>query len=170
MDDDMPGGRHLPSLYEVLQVSPRADPEVVHAAYRVLARIHHPDLNPAPDAARFMRRLNAAYEVLRDPERRARYDASRARSARVSRGLGTAERDCPAGAVRAGQPATWNAALPLDRRALSPLGQATFAMMLVGLIFIVVILLWIVFPLEDRRTVHPTSPPIGVPELIIIRP
>src|SRR5215472_4599646 len=66
------------NLYEVLQVSPKASPEVVQAAYRVLARAYHPDVNTSPNAARMMRQLNAAYTVLSDPERRARYDAQRA--------------------------------------------------------------------------------------------
>ncbi len=66
------------NLYEVLQVSAKASPEVVHAAYRVLARLYHPDVNDTPHAARMMRQLNAAYRVLSDPERRAKYDSQRA--------------------------------------------------------------------------------------------
>jgi DnaJ domain len=66
------------NLYEVLQVSAKASPEVVQAAYRVLARVYHPDVNQSPNAARMMRQINAAYKVLSDPERRARYDAQRA--------------------------------------------------------------------------------------------
>lgn len=67
-------------LYDLLQVSPRAHPEVVHAAYRVLARRYHPDVSENPHAARMMRHVNAAYAVLRDDEKRARYDAYRMRS------------------------------------------------------------------------------------------
>ena len=66
------------NLYEVLQVSAKASPEVVHAAYRALAREFHPDVNDTPHAARMMRQLNAAYRVLSDPERRSKYDAQRA--------------------------------------------------------------------------------------------
>ena len=78
------------NLYEVLQVSPEANTEVIRAAYRTLARSQHPDVNPDPDATRHMRRLNAAYHILSDPARRARYDAARARvtprpAARVAR-------------------------------------------------------------------------------------
>src|SRR5688572_25669057 len=62
-------------LYELLQVSPRASEGVIQAAYRVLARAYHPDVNDGPDTVRVMRRLNAAYAVLSDPKRRARYDA-----------------------------------------------------------------------------------------------
>jgi hypothetical protein len=71
------------NLYEVLQVSAKASPEVLQAAYRVLARAYHPDVNRTPGAARMMRQLNAAYTVLSDPVRRAKYDAQRAHSWRA---------------------------------------------------------------------------------------
>jgi hypothetical protein len=64
-----------PSLYELLQVSPAATPEVIQAAYRALARRYHPDVNPDPAAGQTMQRLNLARQVLADPLRRARYDA-----------------------------------------------------------------------------------------------
>jgi len=63
-----------PSHYELLQVSPCADADVIEAAYRQLARKYHPDVNPAPAAADMMIRLNMAYAVLNDPDRRAEYD------------------------------------------------------------------------------------------------
>jgi hypothetical protein len=66
----------------VLQVSPRAHPEVLAAAYRVLARRYHPDTNQAPASAQQMQRLNDAYAVLADPERRAQYDAASVWAAR----------------------------------------------------------------------------------------
>jgi hypothetical protein len=68
-----------PDHYAVLQVSEHADPEVIDAAYRALARKWHPDVNGDPGAADHMRAINAAYHVLRDPERRARYDREQAR-------------------------------------------------------------------------------------------
>jgi hypothetical protein len=61
-------------LYDVLQVSPWCDPEVIQAAYRALARTRHPDVNRAADAEDQMRRLNVAYQTLSDPTRRMRYD------------------------------------------------------------------------------------------------
>lgn len=67
----MDGGR---SLYEILQVDRRAEPEVVEAAYRRLARKYHPDTSGIDDGGKRMKELNAAYEVLRDPARRAAYD------------------------------------------------------------------------------------------------
>jgi hypothetical protein len=60
------------SLYEILQVDPRAEPEVLEAAFRRLARKYHPDISRTSDER--MKELNAAYEVLRDPARRAEYD------------------------------------------------------------------------------------------------
>jgi curved DNA-binding protein CbpA len=65
----------MPDLYEVLQVHPRAEAEVLRAAYRVLARKYHPDHG---GDSRRMITLNDAWDVLGDPVRRAAYDASRA--------------------------------------------------------------------------------------------
>jgi curved DNA-binding protein CbpA len=65
----------MPDFYEVLQVSPRAELEVIRAAYRTLARKYHPD--HGGDAGRMIA-LNDAWDVLGDPVRRAAYDASRA--------------------------------------------------------------------------------------------
>jgi hypothetical protein len=58
-------------------VQPSADLEAIKAAYRRLARLYHPDLNPRPEAAERMRAINAAYHVLSDPQQRAAYDAQR---------------------------------------------------------------------------------------------
>lgn len=66
-----------PDHYKTLQVDPAADPEVIEAAYHRLARKYHPDTNPAPDATARMAAINAAYDVLGDPGRRARYDLER---------------------------------------------------------------------------------------------
>jgi curved DNA-binding protein CbpA len=61
-------------FYEVLQVHPRAEADVIRAAYRTLARKYHPD--HGGDALRMIA-LNDAWDVLGDPSRRAAYDASR---------------------------------------------------------------------------------------------
>jgi curved DNA-binding protein len=60
--------------YQVLGVEPSASEDDIRTAFRRLARKHHPDLNPSPDAAARMQELNEAHEVLRDPEKRAAYD------------------------------------------------------------------------------------------------
>lgn len=61
--------------YVVLGVARDATPEDIKAAYRKLARAHHPDLNPGKPAAeaRF-KQVSAAHEILSDPEKRARFD------------------------------------------------------------------------------------------------
>lgn len=61
--------------YEILQVHPSAEPEVIEAAYRKLAGKYHPDRNPSPTAEEKMKKLNLAREILSDPEKRKRYDA-----------------------------------------------------------------------------------------------
>jgi curved DNA-binding protein CbpA len=61
-------------LYRVLQVIPEAEPEVIRAAYRALARKYHPDLGGSQAQ---MAMLNAAWETLCDPGDRAQYDQRR---------------------------------------------------------------------------------------------
>jgi len=65
--------------YTILQVDPRAEPEVIQAAYRRLAAKHHPDVDPSPEAMKRMKLLNAACEVLSDPMKRREHDMSRFR-------------------------------------------------------------------------------------------
>ena len=62
------------NLYQLLQVQPTADPEIIQAAYRRLMLRYHPDRNPGVDAHEITQRLNDAYEILSDPIRRAEYD------------------------------------------------------------------------------------------------
>lgn len=61
--------------YKVLGVSRDADEKAIKAAYRKLARKYHPDVNKTDASAeeRF-KEINEAYEVLKDPEKRAKYD------------------------------------------------------------------------------------------------
>lgn len=66
-------------LYDLLQISPRAHPDMVHTAYRELIKRYQSDGVENPHSARIVRHLNAAYAVLRDENRRARYDAYRLR-------------------------------------------------------------------------------------------
>ena len=100
--------------YTVLQVDPRALPEVIVAAYRALARLHHPDMSPSPEAARRMAELNQAFAAVRTPDRRRAYDQLRAGN---SVGSFSETSNGHAGAAASPpSPAATPAAAPHDRR------------------------------------------------------
>ncbi|MEO8541002.1 MAG: pentapeptide repeat-containing protein [bacterium] len=63
-----------PDYYLVLEVSRTATEVEIRTAYRRLAREHHPDANPSPEAEARMRRINEAWETLRDAVKRDNYD------------------------------------------------------------------------------------------------
>jgi curved DNA-binding protein CbpA len=71
-----------PDPYKVLQVDSEAEDEVIQAAYRRLAQKYHPDVASGPEAAARMAGINAAWEILRDPAKRAAHDLSRRLAAR----------------------------------------------------------------------------------------
>jgi len=88
--------------YEVLGLPMNATPEQIRKRYRELVRRYHPDVNPAPDAKDQFLRIQEAYQVLSDPERRRHYDAllrlqSRSPSPDATRS--------PTGAARPSRPA-----------------------------------------------------------------
>ena len=60
--------------YKALGISKSATQKEVQSAYRKLARKLHPDVNKKPDAEESFKAINEAYEVLKDPEKRERYD------------------------------------------------------------------------------------------------
>lgn len=62
-------------LYEVLGVLRDASEEDIKKAYRRLAREHHPDVSDHVEAEDRFKEVAGAYEILSDPEKRARYDA-----------------------------------------------------------------------------------------------
>ena len=65
----------LPDPYQLLGVSRNAGPDEIKSAFRKLAAVHHPDKNPDdPRAHVRFKEINASYQVLSDPQRRAMYD------------------------------------------------------------------------------------------------
>ncbi|MDS1346782.1 molecular chaperone DnaJ [Planktothrix agardhii] len=60
--------------YEILGVSREADTEELKRAYRRLARKYHPDVNKEAGSEERFKEISRAYEVLKEPELRARYD------------------------------------------------------------------------------------------------
>jgi curved DNA-binding protein CbpA len=63
-----------PNAYKVLQVDSEAEDEVIVAAYRRLARKYHPDVAPDAESVARMAAINAAWERIGKPDRRAAYD------------------------------------------------------------------------------------------------
>jgi preprotein translocase subunit Sec63 len=137
-------------LYEELQVSSKAEPEVIEAAFRRLARKYHPDVSGDPASSERMRRLAYAYEVLSDPRRRAAYDNVR--------------RDGVSSAPAGTAPAGW----PPRSRTLVLIGVAAVVMLVLLVSFVpaarpllarglvvaagVALVLWLVYALVTRRS------------------
>lgn len=65
----------MSDYYDILGVNKKASLSEIKKAYRKLARKFHPDLNPGDaNAEKKFKEINQAYEVLKDPEKRKRYD------------------------------------------------------------------------------------------------
>lgn len=62
------------SLYETLEINEKATADEIKKAYRKLARKYHPDVNKDPQAEEKFKEINAAYEVLSNPEKKQQYD------------------------------------------------------------------------------------------------
>src|SRR5690348_18342403 len=60
--------------YKILGVQRTAAAEEIKTAYRRLARKFHPDVSKEPDAEARFKQVQEAYEVLKDPQKRAAYD------------------------------------------------------------------------------------------------
>ncbi len=64
----------MADYYDLLGVSRDADGDTLKRAYRRMARQYHPDINKEPGAEERFKEIGRAYEVLGDPQTRARYD------------------------------------------------------------------------------------------------
>lgn len=62
----------ITTLYSILQVHESASPEVITGAWRSLCKLHHPDKVKGHEKQ--MQEINAAYNVLSDPDKRKLYD------------------------------------------------------------------------------------------------
>jgi molecular chaperone DnaJ len=60
--------------YAIMGVSEQASYREIRAAFRLLAKKYHPDLNSSLDAEETIKKINAAFEVLSDKEKRRQYD------------------------------------------------------------------------------------------------
>jgi hypothetical protein len=147
-------------LYTLLEVSPNARPEVIQAAYKVLARAWHPDVNPSPEAAQRIRELNAAYAVLSDTQRRAGYDLQRVRLRRRAQLLG--QTDGVAATFTPASPRSANVLTLSSRRQSSTLvmsdrstlGQIVLVVAaLIAFIAVLVVLVWLGMALTDDGAV-----------------
>jgi hypothetical protein len=82
-----------PDYYSILKIDSDASLEEVRSAYKRLALLTHPDLSGHPQANQQMQRLNEAFEVLSNPEKRAQYDQDRSAASTLT----PVEKPAPAG-------------------------------------------------------------------------
>lgn len=70
----MENGQDFVDYYELIQVSPDCEPRILEVAYHYFAKMYHPD-NPATANMEKFQQVVDAYGVLRDPQKRAKYDS-----------------------------------------------------------------------------------------------
>jgi curved DNA-binding protein len=105
--------------YSALGVPKTATDDAVRKAYRKLARKYHPDVSQEADAETRMRDVNEAYDVLRDKDKRAAYDAL---AERVASGA----RAAPDGRGYAPPPG-WDEGFDFQRQGGGPADEADFS-------------------------------------------
>ncbi|MHB1099973.1 MAG: DnaJ domain-containing protein [Burkholderiales bacterium] len=137
-------------LYDILEVSRTASPEVIRAAYKSLVQRFHPDKNPDnPDAEEMLKRINHAYDILSDPEERAAYDV-----------MLTLE-EMPAPEVFSRKEEPEEAAVPVEN-APDPSGRKLFkrpALVIAGACAIALIAFGVVFFMGEKAKPQAASPP-----------
>jgi DnaJ-class molecular chaperone len=111
--------------YAVLGVARDAGADEIRRAYRKLARVHHPDVNKSPDAAKKFTEVQQAYDVLSDEQKRRLYDQFGEDAVSGARSAGGQEhaRGWPGGRPSARQPGTSN----VDFDDLSSMFDAMFS-------------------------------------------
>jgi len=68
----------MEDYYKILELNESASPEEIKAAYRRLAKVHHPDLNKGnAESEALFKKINEANDTLGDPQKRATYDQQR---------------------------------------------------------------------------------------------
>lgn len=154
----------MESLYDILEVSRTASPEVIRAAYKSLVQRFHPDKNPDnPDAEEMLKRINHAYDILSDPEERAAYDA-----------LLTLE-EMPAPEVFSGKEDPKDpeeAAVPVEN-APDLSGRKLFkrpAFLIAGAVAMALIAFGIVFFMGEKAKPQAASPPASEPLASVVPP
>ena len=144
----------MESLYDILEVSRTASPEVIRAAYKSLVQRFHPDKNPDnPDAEGMLKRINHAYDVLSDPEERAAYDV-----------MLTLEK-MPAAEVFSGREDSEEAAVPVES-ASGLSGRKLFkrpALVIAGAFAMALIAFGTVFFMGEKTKPQAVSPPAPKP-------
>ncbi len=131
-----------PDLYALLGLAADADGDAIRAAYRALAKLHHPDLaeDATPDSIEQFIRIQEAYDVLRDPERRAAYDQECAAEAELAAMLRQQRAFAERQAMAAGARAIHQPAVPPPRRPVLTRSRLYFlgaAAMVVGALALV---------------------------------
>ena len=102
------------SYYATLGISSMATADEIRAAYRRLAKTYHPDRNP--DGSQTFRRIQEAYNVLGDADKRRRYEQTRHRSARPSSPFTNYQRPEPLVPAEKGSRGSVSPVRPVDRR------------------------------------------------------
>lgn len=91
--------------YKILGVEHDATDEQIGKAFQKLARKYHPDVNKEPDAEEKFKEVSEAYAVLKDPDKRRRYDAMRSGNPFAAGGYGSPSQ--PQGDPFAGMGGFW---------------------------------------------------------------